>query len=151
MGTKRITQRPSADQTLRSVASGSGHDFDAILELARTVNELHRQAAANCAPMVQDMIRSRTQDRQQIEDMLDRLLDCACIPEGLALFRSLCRYYFAVNPAATVSYVHAYREMWDSENDGELADSAPPGNAGLRTRSSKPASAEPRVPSKSPP
>ncbi|GAB6057668.1 hypothetical protein [Desulfonatronum parangueonense] len=119
MGTKRITQRPSADQTPQAIASESGHDFDDILELAHAVNELHCQAAANCAPMVRDMIRSRTQDRQQIEHMLDRLLDCAYIPEGLALFRSLCRYYYAMDPAATASYVHAYREMWDSEESGK--------------------------------
>jgi hypothetical protein len=25
------------------------------------------------------------------------------------------RYYFTINSAATVSYVNAYREMWDEE------------------------------------
>jgi len=96
--------------------------LDPILTLAHTANELHHQAAANCAPMVRDMIQSRTQDHQQIEHMLDRLLDCACIPDGLSLFRSLCRCYFPINPAATANYVNAYREMWDSEESGkELA------------------------------
>ena len=48
--------------------------------------------------------------------MLDSLLDCACIPEGLALFRTLCRYYFTLNPAATADYIRAYRDMWDNND-----------------------------------
>ena len=42
-----------------------------------------------------------------------------CIPEGLALFKSLCRYYYTLNPTATASYVYAYRDMWDSEDDAK--------------------------------
>lgn len=60
---------------------------------------------------------------------LDHLLDCSCIPEGLALFKSLCRYYFAINPAATADYISYYREMWDSEaekeDEAELAGELP--------------------------
>ena len=41
------------------------------------------------------------------------------IPEGLALFKALCRYYYPINPAATSSYVHAYRDLWDSEKSEE--------------------------------
>jgi len=69
--------------------------------------------------MVQDIIQNRRQDQQQIERLLDRLLDCACIPDGLALFRSLCRYYFSINPVATADYIKAYREMWDSGEAGQ--------------------------------
>jgi len=39
-----------------------------------------------------------------------------CFDQGmLELFRKLCRYYFAIDPEATVSYVLAYREIWDEE------------------------------------
>ena len=100
------TEAPTGD--FESLVAG-------ITELAASLNALHRQMATACAPVVQDMIRSRTRDQQQIEHLLDRLLDCACIPEGLALFKSLCRYYYTLNPAATADYVFAYRDMWDSE------------------------------------
>lgn len=113
------TQRPSAAPTRRSVVSGTDPDFDAILALAHSVNKLHRQVVATCAPMVQNILRSRTQDHRQIEHLLDRLLDWAGIPDGLSLFRTLCRYYFPINPAATASYIHAYREMWDSDDTEE--------------------------------
>ncbi|MEI7673709.1 MAG: hypothetical protein WCK00_16515, partial [Deltaproteobacteria bacterium] len=91
-------------------------DRDGILALAASLNELHRRMAAECVPIVQDIIQSRSRDHQQIEHVLDHLLGCACIPEGLTLFRSLCRYYFTLNPIATANYIVTYREMWDNEN-----------------------------------
>ena len=54
-----------------------------------------------------------------IERTLDYLLDHACIPQGLALFKSLCRHYWEINPQATASYINAYREMWDSEDQND--------------------------------
>jgi len=93
--------------------------LDGILTLVATVNELHRQMAAICAPVVRELILTRSQDMQKIEETLDHLLGSACIPEGLRLFKSLCRYYYDLNPAATATYVHAYREMWDSEPSAE--------------------------------
>jgi hypothetical protein len=39
-----------------------------------------------------------------------------CFDDGmLVLYKKLCRYYFDIDPKATVSYVHAYREMWDEQ------------------------------------
>lgn len=119
MPPKTKSQRPTASRRRPPTPPPATPDFEGIRELAASLNELHRQMAAACAPSVQDMIRSRTQDQRQIEHMLDRLLDCACIPEGLALFRSLCRYYFTLNPVATAGYVESYREMWDSDGTEE--------------------------------
>jgi len=34
---------------------------------------------------------------------------------ALRLYKKLCRYYFHINPNATVKYVDAYRELCDSE------------------------------------
>lgn len=101
----------------RSAALKEGPDFSGIKELAASLNQLHKQMAAAYAPIVHDIVRSQCRDQQQIEHTLDRLLDCACIPEGLALFKSLCRYYYTLNPAATADYVFAYRDMWDSEEE----------------------------------
>jgi len=103
----------------RSAAPKEDPDFGGIMELAASLNALHKQMATECAPIVQDMIRNRCRDQQQIEHTLDRLLDCACIPEGLVLFKSLCRYYYSLNHAATASYVGAYRDMWDRDDAEE--------------------------------
>jgi hypothetical protein len=83
--------------------------------LVSPLRELQLQVAQSCAPMVQQIIHTRCQDCQFIECTLDSLLDCACVPEGLELFRTLCRYYYGFNPSAAGDYVNAYREMWDQE------------------------------------
>jgi len=90
-------------------------EFAEIRALVATLHDLHRQCVADLTPIVQSLIRTRSRDAGEIEHTLDHLLDCACIPEGLALFKTLCRYYYDINPAATASYVHGYREMWDSD------------------------------------
>lgn len=35
---------------------------------------------------------------------------------GLALQSNTCRYYYDIDPNATTSFVHTFRDMWDSEN-----------------------------------
>lgn len=92
-------------------------DLNGIIALFGTIHALHRQMAASHAPVVQHLILTRSRDEREIEQTLDRLLDCACIPEGLTLFKALCRYYYKINPASTATYVYAYRDMWDSEED----------------------------------
>lgn len=91
--------------------------FADISSLATRLNELHQQSAQACAPIVGHLIRTGTRDCQRIEHMLDRLLDCACHPDGLQLFKSLCRYYYGINPTATANYVGYYRQMWDDDTE----------------------------------
>jgi hypothetical protein len=123
MPPKPKSHRPAASQRQPSPPPSATPEFEGIRALAASLNEHHRQMAADCAPLVQSIIKSRSRDHQHLEQLLDRLLDCACIPEGLVLFRTLCRYYFTLNPAATADYIGAYREMWDNEHTEELAGS----------------------------
>jgi len=39
--------------------------------------------------------------------------------EGLVLFKRLCRYYYAINPQVTVEYIGIYRDLYDSEEEGD--------------------------------
>lgn len=105
--------------TNQSAPASMDSDFAEIRALAARLHDIHRQKVAALTPIVQHLIRSQSWAAQEIEHTLDRLLDCACIPEGLALFKALCRYYYAIDPAATASYVHAYRDMWDREEPEE--------------------------------
>lgn len=81
------------------------------------LNELQQQAIRTYAPEVEQLLRTQSRDAQKIEHLLDGLLDCACLPEGLALFKSLCRHYYPLNPAATADYINAYRDMWDGDSE----------------------------------
>jgi hypothetical protein len=88
-----------------------------------SLQTLHQQAIEALEPTVQDMVRSGCRDAQRIEHTLDQLLNHACTPEGLTLFKTLCRHFWTIDPQATASYIQAYREMWDDDeqNDDEAA------------------------------
>ena len=116
------------DSTIDSQAFPSPHSPDpdayrALLDdlsaAIAPLQTLHQQAVESLAPSVRKIIESRSRDARLIEQTLDHLLDHACIPQGLALFKSLCRYYWELNPQATASYINAYREMWDSDEKNE--------------------------------
>lgn len=83
--------------------------------LTADLQALREQGIATLTPMVQELVHSGSSNVQRIEHTLDQLLDLACLPKGLALFKTLCRHYWALDPHATADYVHLYREMWDDE------------------------------------
>jgi hypothetical protein len=99
---------------------------DQIAELKMLSVELQvlsEQAIEALTPTVQELLHSR--DVQRIEHTLDQLLDVACLPDGLALFKTLCRHYWTLEPQATASYVQTYREMWDDEGENDTEEMNP--------------------------
>lgn len=59
----------------------------------------------------------KSRDVCHIEDTLDHLLDFACHPDGLLLYRRLCRHYGEIDPAATAAYINAYRERCEEDEE----------------------------------
>ena len=109
------SQRPP--QKTASPDSDAYRDLLSDLSAAiAPLQTLHQQAVETHAPTVREILRNGSRDARLIEHTLDHLLDHACIPQGLALFKSLCRHYWEINPHATASYISAYREMWDSDD-----------------------------------
>jgi len=108
-----------------------------IRALAASLNDLHRQMALAYTPIVLGIIQSGSQDVHEIEHTLDHLVTCAGHPQGLLLFKSLCRYYYGIDPAAAAQHVHFYREWYeDQEGDAvamepssQFAESAKPEQA----------------------
>ena len=98
-------------------------DYQALLEsisgLVASLNDMHQLAVQQLTPLVQDILRSRSRDIRRIEQTLDGLLDHCGYEPALRLYKQLCRYYFQLDPAATVSYINAYREMWNVETEEE--------------------------------
>ncbi|MDD5452005.1 MAG: hypothetical protein PHT49_08945 [Desulfovibrionales bacterium] len=86
-----------------------------IGELARDAQKLARVAVQQYSAEVEAILKAQDRDARRIERCLDGMLDF-CFDEGmLVLYKKLCRHYFDIDPEATVSYVHAYREMWDEQ------------------------------------
>ena len=101
------------------------NDYDELLssvkELAVGLQALHRQAVEQLTPLVEGILRSRSRDVRHIEQTLDRLLDHCGYEPAVLLYRRLCRHYWDIDPVATVSYVNAYRELWDSPDQEQPA------------------------------
>jgi hypothetical protein len=83
--------------------------------------ESHRQSIQTFSPIVQDIIQSRCRDIQKIEHTLDLVFDCAGHPEGLLLYKALCRYYYGIDPQAAASYVYAYRDWYEPDDGRKFA------------------------------
>jgi hypothetical protein len=93
-------------------------DYDAmqaIRTLAGNMRDLERQAAEQYLPVVDDILRTRSRDTQHIEHTLDGLLDFCGHEPVRQLYKTLCRHYWDIDPAAAAYYVNAYREYWDSD------------------------------------
>jgi hypothetical protein len=86
-----------------------------ISGLVSGIQRLVRQAYAEYSPEVDSVINEQSSDPKRIERLLDGILDFCFDPEMLRLYKKLCRYYFAIDPEATVSYVNSYRDMWDED------------------------------------
>lgn len=93
----------------------SDEHFDPIRGLVDEMQALAAFALQQYASIVDGIISTNSQDVRRIEEALNGLLDFCFFEPMVQLFRRLCRHYFDFDQNATVSYVNAYREMWDSK------------------------------------
>ena len=86
--------------------------------LCKSIIELNKQRYVIIKDEIEHMIRNSISDNMQIERKLDEMLDILLFYEtddSLLTFRKLSKYYFNINPQATVRYISYYREQNDSE------------------------------------
>jgi hypothetical protein len=92
--------------------------FETIIGLVREMRELEQRAAQQYRSVVDDILLTGSQDIGHIEHTLDRLLDFCGYEPVLAMYKQLCRHYWGIDQEATAYYVNAYRERWDSDEEG---------------------------------
>lgn len=92
---------------------------ESIAQLAAEIAAINEQAVREYAPLVEAILSTRSQDKRQIEQTLDGLLSFCGFAPALELYRRLCRHYWDIDPAATASYVDAYRTTWDADEERE--------------------------------
>ena len=102
----RSKTKPKLDDLVQSIG-----------EIARARDQLARQAEKQYALEVEHILKTQCRDPRRIERLLDGMLDFCFNPAMLCLYKKLCRYYFEIDPRATVSYVYAYRDMWDEKGE----------------------------------
>jgi len=74
---------------------------------------LARKAEQQYTPEVEEILQTQCRDPKRIEHLLDGILDFCFDAAMLRLYKKLYRYYFTIDADATVSYVYAYRDLWD--------------------------------------
>jgi hypothetical protein len=89
---------------------------NSISKLAEVHQNLGKQAFVAYKIEVENLIRSKTTDQNQIEHLLDGMVSFCFDKDMLQLYKQLCRYFYAINPAATIYHIHAYRDMWDEKH-----------------------------------
>lgn len=89
-------------------------------ELARGAQKLAREAVRQYSAEVEVILKTQSCDSRRIERCLDGMLDFCFDDEVLVSYKKLCRYYLDIDPAATASYIYAYREMWDEQKPGTI-------------------------------
>jgi hypothetical protein len=90
----------------------------ALIDLVREMRDLQQRAVQAYQPVVDDILRTGSRDERHIEHPLDGLLDFCDHEPVLAMYKALCRHYWHIDAAATADYVQAYRERWDSDEQG---------------------------------
>ena len=87
-----------------------------LSKLAKKLQDLNKQAYNEYKPRVDDIIVNKRTSQKEVEWLLSQMLDFCFDDKVLSLFKTLCRYYWDINPQATVDYIRYYREMWEEES-----------------------------------
>lgn len=89
-----------------------------LYDMCKTIIDLNKQKYLIVKDEIEKIIRDNVKDERYIERKLDELLDVLLFYESddtLLVFRKLCKYYFSINPQATVRYINSYKEQNDPE------------------------------------
>jgi len=93
-------------------------------ELAKSIVAVQKEAAQQTLnywkPEAENIIVSQSKDIDRIEHTLDALCEVAFDEEVLKVFKSLCRYYYTIDPLATAEQVDIYRKMWDNQDESDI-------------------------------
>ena len=82
-----------------------------VMALVRSVRDLQQRAAQQYQPVVDDILRTGSRDARQIERTLDGPLDFSGHEPVLAMYKQLCRHYWAIDPTATADYINVAAKM----------------------------------------
>lgn len=102
----------------RKVIQTGGAVPESLDGLVAALANLNQQAVRAYAPVVEDIVQSRSRDTQHIEHTLDGLLGFCGYTPALSLYKQLCRRYWEIDPIATAAHIEAYRNAWDSDETG---------------------------------
>lgn len=90
---------------------------DDLIKLVNQIEHLNKIAYIQYKPIT-DELCSRIAPINEVEYTLDRMIDFCGSDEILTLFKKICKHYYSIYPEMIAFEINAYRELWDSENEG---------------------------------
>lgn len=99
--------------------------IDDIQSLGDTFSALADEALAAYMPLVEDLLRNNSQNKEVAFRLLDGLFDFCFDDRVLQLYRKVCRHLYFLDPEAAVEYVNMYREYYEEEENHHENQSLP--------------------------
>ena len=90
--------------------------FGSIREFIKTRDQYAKQAIGVFRYEISEIIRTKSQDGNRIEHLLDSLFDYCFDSEVLEEFKRLLRYYLPINPQSVENHINWYRDWYDSDD-----------------------------------
>ena len=90
--------------------------FNAISELIKSRNQDAIQVFGHFYYEIENIIKTKDEDSNRIEHLLDSMLSFCFDEEILLQFKRLLRYYHPIDPEGVKFYVKAYMNMYDSDD-----------------------------------
>jgi len=87
--------------------------------LAAEMQGMADRALIDYKPVAEDIITGRIEGENDIGYRLDFMLDFCYDDRVLALYKKVLRSLVEKYPALVVDYIHAYRDMWENEEEGQ--------------------------------
>lgn len=81
--------------------------------IVQRLKEFAKLAEINYGYEIEEIIKLRVEDGERIETLLDLILDCCFDKEVLIIYKKLVKYYYGINEVAAISYINAYRELYE--------------------------------------
>ncbi|MDR1806137.1 MAG: hypothetical protein LBQ80_05165 [Clostridium sp.] len=80
-------------------------------------NDVMRNGIKTTKPLVEQAIRRRETDEDELCRLFDSLLTYVTLDEGLTLFKRFARYVYSFNPQLAYDYIMIYKDTYDSDED----------------------------------
>ena len=97
--------------------------FREILELAKSLHAIHRQAYNLIRPLVNDACKNpQTVSEHELEQLFDQVLNISCTDFGMKLFKKLCDTFKSRYPECVEDYIKFNDELYG--DDETVSDDA---------------------------
>lgn len=94
--------------------------FAEIRETVREISRLMDNAYEQYSQLVEQVLKGRITENQEIERIMDGLVDFGDDPRLLELYKTLCHHVYNKHPALVREHIALFRSQFEERADEEL-------------------------------